>query len=596
VLAIQTEEKFVMRRSRMIAVTGAVALATTGLGGLAASAGATTESSGTSAEARTYYVLAESGVSAAELATTLSEAGATVTRQNSAIGLLTVTSTDAGFAAKARALDGVQGAALNRAVGQSPLAIKAKPDPVEKEHIFNKSRANGSTKVPTAPDGADPLDGLLWGHEMVEAFEARATETGDRVRVGILDTGVDGSHLDIAPNFDAELSRNFTEDIEAVDGACEETDCVDPADVDDNGHGTHVAGTIGAALNGVGISGIAPEASIVNIRGGQDSGYFFLGPVVDALTYAGDNGLDVVNMSFYVDPWLYNCAGGAPEDQQFPEAVAEQNMIIDSMTRALGYATENGVALVGALGNNHEDLSKPRHDFSSPDYDNPIYDWDTTPWERTIDNAKCLDLPTEGPNVIGVSALGPSERKSDFSNYTTDLMSGEIEVSAPGGWFRDGLGTASSRTNGNLILSAAPLHVLQASGEVDKNGNITKMGRDFGVLKSCVNGKHNENTSECSYYQWLQGTSMAAPHATGVAALAVGAHGAGTSADDFGLAPSMTRSILLGTARDHACPQGGIQSYEDVGRSAEFTATCVGTSAFNGFYGDGIVNAVGVVE
>ena len=585
-----------MRRSRMIAVTGAVALATTGLAGLAATAGAATASTGATAEARTYQVLAQSGVSAAELAQTLTSAGAKVTRQNAAIGLVTVTSTDAGFAAKARALDGVQGAALNRAVGQSPTAIKVKPDPVEKEHTFDKSRANGSTKLPAAPEGADPLDGLLWGHEMVDAFAARATATGDKVRVGILDTGVDGSHIDIAPNFDNALSRNFTTDITAIDGPCETADCVDPADVDDNGHGTHVAGTIAAALNGVGISGIAPDASIVNVRGGQDSGYFFLGPVVDALTYAGDNGLDVVNMSFYVDPWLYNCQGGAPEDRQFPEAVAEQNMIIEGMTRALGYATEHGVALVGALGNNHEDLSKPRPDDSSPDYDNPAYDWDTSPWLRTIDNATCLDLPTEGPGVIGVSALGPSERKADFSNYTTDLTSGEIEVSAPGGWYRDGLGTDSYRTNGNLILSAAPLHVLQAEGQVDKNGNITKLGRTYGTLKSCENGKHNENTSECGYYQWLQGTSMAAPHASGVAALVVAAHGSGTSEADFGLPAAMTRSILMDTARDHACPDGGVMSYENVGRSPEFTATCVGTADFNGFYGDGIVNAANAVE
>lgn len=587
-----------MRRSRMVAVTGAIALATAGLGGLAASAGATAASTQTQSAARTFYVLAKSGVSAAELASQLTRAGAKVINQNTAIGLVTVTSTDAGFAAKARNLAGVQGAALNRAVGEAPSAIKVKPDPVEKEHVFNKSRANGSTVVPTPPEGADPLDGFLWGHEMVQAFAARATETGDKVRVGILDTGVDGTHLDIAPNFDNALSRNFTTDIPAVDGACETGDCVDPANVDDNGHGTHVAGTIAAALNGVGISGIAPDASIVNIRGGQDSGYFFLGPVVNALTYAGDSGIDVVNMSFYVDPWLYNCRGGAPEDlaNGGQEAVAEQNMVIDAMTRALGYATEHGVALVGALGNNHEDLSKPRHDFSSPDYDNPIYNWDTKPWERTIDNSKCLDLPTEGPNVIGVSALGPSERKSDFSNYTTDLTSGEIEVSAPGGWFRDGLGTDSNLTNGNLILSAAPLNVLQAEGSVDKNGNITKPGRDAGVLKSCVNGKHNENTSECAYYQWLQGTSMAAPHASGVAALVVGAHGTGTTASKFGLAPAMTRSILMDTARDHACPAGGVMSYEDVGRSAEFTATCVGTADFNGFYGDGIVNAVGAVQ
>ena len=88
------------------------------------------------------------------------------------------------------------------------------------------------------------------------------------VRVGIIDTGIDGSHPDIAPNFNRALSRNFTFDIptapngEVVDGPCaEEADqsCADGRDVDDNGHGTHVAGTIGGALNGIGIVRRRPE-------------------------------------------------------------------------------------------------------------------------------------------------------------------------------------------------------------------------------------------------------------------------------------------------------------------------------------------------
>ena len=537
-----------MRRTRMLALTGALALAGSALGAAVGGSGAVAAPAQAQApaQARTYQVLADSGVSAAALSKTLTRAGARVVRSNAAIGLVTVTSTDARFASRARGLDGVAGAAADRSIATAPKGAQAKPDPVEQEHVLNTSRANGTGKgVPAPPEGHDPLDGLLWGMDMVNAFEAHDLERGDGVRVGILDTGVDGSHLDLAPNFDRALSRNFTTDIEAIDGPCEYAGCVDPADVDDDGHGTHVAGTIGAALNGVGVSGVAPEASLVNIRGGQDSGYFFLAPVVDALTYAGDSGLDVVNMSFYVDPWLYNCAGGAPEDRGFPEAVAEQNMIIEAMTRALGYATDHGVALVGALGNNHEDLSEPRTDLTSPDYDNPAYDWDSAPYARTIDNATCLDLPVEGPDVIGVSSLGPSGTKSDFSNYTTDLDSGELEVSAPGGWYRDGFGTASFRQTGNQILSAAPLSVLQATGEVDKNGNVTKLGRDLGVLKSCVNGKQNENTSSCAYYQWLQGTSMAAPHASGVAALAVGAHGTGTTDADTGLAPATTRALLM---------------------------------------------------
>ena len=64
----------------------------------------------------------------------------------------------------------------------------------------------------------------------------------------------------------------------------------------------------------------------MNIRGGQDSGSFFLQPVVDALTYAGDAGLDVVNMSFFVDPWLYNCQAN-PADT--PEQQAQQRTVGD---------------------------------------------------------------------------------------------------------------------------------------------------------------------------------------------------------------------------------------------------------------------------
>ena len=177
--------------------------------------------------------------------------------------------------------------------------------------------------------------------------------------VGIIDTGIDGSHPDIAPNFDSRLSRNFTTDIELIDGPCaDEPDasCDDPADVDEDGHGTHVAGTVASPINGIGIAGVAPNVTLVNLRAGQDSGYFFLGPTVDALTYAGDNGVDVVNMSFFTDPWLFNCRTN-PAD--CPEEQAEQATIIEATQRALRYAHRHGVTLVAALGNEHTDLGLP---------------------------------------------------------------------------------------------------------------------------------------------------------------------------------------------------------------------------------------------
>jgi subtilisin family serine protease len=178
--------------------------------------------------------------------------------------------------------------------------------------------------------------------------------------------------------------------------------------VDDNGHGTHVAGTIAAALNGLGIAGVAPGVTLVNIRAGQDSGYFFLQETVDALTYAGDIGVDVVNMSFYTDPWLYNCPNN-PADS--PEAQQEQRTIIVATQRAVIYARLHGVTLIAALGNEHTDLGNPTFDDTSPDYP------PGAAYPRTVDNT-CVDVPAETLGVTSVSAVGPSTRKAYYSPTT----------------------------------------------------------------------------------------------------------------------------------------------------------------------------------
>ena len=585
-----------MRRSRMVALTGAVALATTAFGASTATAelqspSTTTASAASTAGSGTYVVLADRGADARAVAAALRRAGATVTSVNTDIGLISVKSTSAGFLKTARGLAGVKGAASDGVVGRSPDAGRVQ-DRVLKEHQTSPNRSSGNGKATgakkpgTGSTDTDPLDTYLWGMDMINAPQAHAVTLGDkRVLVGVMDTGVDGTHPDLAANFDRALSRNFTTDMPDIDDACEHPSCVDPVDEDDNGHGTHTAGTMAAALNGMGLSGVAPNVSLVNVRAGQDSGYFFLSATANALTYSGDAGLDVVNMSFYVDPWLYNCKGGAPEDT--PEQAAEQDVIIEAMNRALGYAHDKGVTLVAALGNNHEDISDPRVDLTSPDYP------PGTEHARTIDNANCVDLPVEGPDVLGVSALGPSGNKADYSNYANDLTSGELEVSAPGGYFRDGFGTDTYRTNENLILSTAPRNVMVEEGQVDAAGNVTPLGESLGTMKDCgvVNG-----TEQCGYYQYLQGTSMASPHAAGVAALAVSAKGHKEGKGGFGLKPDKVRKLLLGSATNHACPTPPLQSYTDVGRPAEFDALCTGTAGFNSFYGDGIVNALGVVR
>lgn len=581
-----------MSRSRTIAALGAAALVAAAL---AAPAGASTSGTTTKKADRagSYLVLVEKGADANAVATRLRAEGAKVTSVNTAIGMVMVTSDDANFRADGDRAQGVQGVAAERSIGRAPVR---KLDVVEREHVV-AAKAHQAHKSPAHKGHgkkghgkkakADPLDDQLWGMDMIDAPEAHKLEMGSKhVKVGIMDTGVQADHPDIHPNFDYRASRNFTTDIPAVDGPCEVADCVDPVGEDDNGHGTHVSGTIAAAMNDFGVSGVAPKVDIVEVRAGQDSGYFFGGPTINALTYSGDAGIDVVNMSFYVDPWLYNCTGGAPEDT--PAQAADQDVIIAGVTRALEYAHSKDVTLVAALGNEHDDIASPRDDLSSPDYGED-------PHTRTIDNSKCLNLPLEGPDVLGVSALGPSGDKADFSNWTEDLTSDEIEVSAPGGYYRDGFGTDSFQTNENLILSSVSVVSLQDTGEVDADGNITALGEETGVRKECQ-ARPARGTTPCGYFAWYQGTSMATPHAVGVAALAVSAHGRRHGRDGFGMSPDAVRRLMMRSATDHACPPGGVMDYTNVGRSAEFTATCVGSKRFNGFYGDGIVNALGVVR
>jgi subtilisin family serine protease len=564
-----------MRRRSVAAAVGAVVVL--GLVGFLPTA--TAQPAG---KLREYVVLYEEGATFAEARAAVEAAGGEVVDEIASIGVARVRTRSAGFVSDATAEAAIAGASRNTVIGYSDPALREKVDEVE---AIGTTSAASQRSVVSRP-GAEPLADLQWGMRMIDATRrgSYAVQQGDpRVLVGIIDTGIDASHPDLDDNVNRSLSRNFTTDIPLVDGPCEEEpdrSCSDPATVDEGGHGTHVAGIVAAELNGLGVAGVAPDVTLVNLRAGQDSGFFFLFETLAAYTYAADHGIDVVNMSFFTDPWEFNCPNN-PLDS--PAAQREQRTVIRASNRALTYAWRHGVSLLSSSGNSHTDLDNPTYDAFSPDF---------PPGSEYIrDNItdECLDIPTEGAHVMTVNAVGPSGRKAYYSNYGFRAST----VSAPGGDRREFFGTPRYDAPRLRILSTYPADLAMQEGLIGPRfGSLSP----FAVV-DCLRRPRNERN--CGVYVYLQGTSMASPHAAGVAALIVSEYGSGSGAG-FGLSPTRVERILRATATDHPCPSvSSAELYPDlVGLDPNVPfedQVCVGTAEYNSWYGDGIVNALRAV-
>jgi subtilisin family serine protease len=571
-------------RTRAVALTVTVLAIAVGVPAVAADIG---DGDAPEAIPQRYVVLYGDGVGIDEARQAVADAGGTIDHEDPAIGVAAVTSTDPGFAAAASARPELAGAVLDQPIGHDEVGLQAFDagrDGAE-ELPGERAATRGQPPLFDGPtprnlDGSEPLSFLQWD---MTAIDATATAGNiedqgyEEVVVGVVDSGIDGSHPDIAPNLDLSLSASFTTDIPAIDGDCQlEADhsCDDPLDVDDNGHGTHVAGIIAGAYNGVGIAGVAPRVRLANLRAGQDSGFFFTSPVVAALVFAAEHGIDVVNLSFTLDPWLFVCSDN-PADS--PSEQQEQRTIAEAVARALAYARANDVTVVASLGNDHTDLAHATVDAGSPDY--PPGQAKT----RQLDGS-CLTLPAEGEGVIGVSSVGPSLRKADSSNYGL----GVADLTAPGGFFLDGVGTGRFRSPANMVLSAYPEALARARGDIDANGRPTTpfVVRDCGPT----------GAGPCAYYQYLQGTSMAAPHVAGVAALIV-SHWGDPDPVHGGLRLSAdeVERRLDDSARDLPCPDPTTVTYRAEGLGPEYDATCQGPPNHDGFFGEGLVNAARAV-
>ncbi len=398
------------------------------------------------------------------------------------------------------------------------------------------------------PPSGEPLAGCQWDMALIDAdASTRARATGAGVRVGILDSGVDLTHPDIAPNLDLADSCSFvrsddptitagiTDPVEAGNG-----DCSDKAAVQDlGGHGTHVASTVAAPLNGIGIAGVAPDATIVALKACTASTYCYGYAVADALRYAGDHDVDVVNMSLFADPYLFYCGNDAG-----------QRAMLREVQRAARYAQQHGVLLVAAAGNEAIDLQHPIEDSISPDGPEDV------PITRSVGN-NCRIVPAELPGVLSVMATGPV----GYPGYTTDIASYSSvggDIAAPGGDY-----FAASGTVQDAVIGAMP-----ASSGI------------FGDLDG-LNGRFPGITagSGAATYAFINGTSMAAPHVTGVAALVRQLHP--------GLAPSAVAAVVRATATPMSCPP----DWEPLGPGDERDTCRGGAAGHTSFFGAGLVDA-----
>jgi subtilisin family serine protease len=521
---------------------------------------ASSTTSGSTGAEQTYLVMYKQGASAANAAATISDAGGSLVVNHSSIGVAVAKSTNTAFAANLEKDSRVEGVA----VSNKPIA---QVEPFESEAVA--SHDEQPPELPNAPATNDSLDALQWHMRQIHAPEAHAITGGSpAVTVGDIDTGVDKDHPDLMQNID------LTKSVSCESGFPNAS----PASWDDhNGHGTHTSGTMAAADNGFGITGVAPHVKIAAIKSSLDSGYFFVEMVVCSFLWAGGaefdnpttpgvdfpatNGprVDVTNNSYYMDPFLYNCRNDA-----------EQRLLWKAAQRAVNFATKQGVTNIASQGNDSDDRAHPTFDASSPDYPpgNEV--------ERDITNA-CVVVPLELPGVVGVTAVG-NVRQTDGNDDPNDFLKsyysaygvGVAEVTAPGG---DSTQITAEAPNGR-ILSTWPAEVPCARSVKEDPG---------------------QPPGGATTYCYIQGTSMAGPHAAGVAALIVSRFGDLDNPQNGKMRPGSVAAYLQQTADAQPCPTALPFPYNIITRPDGSPQECQGGENYNSWYGSGQINALKAV-
>lgn len=186
--------------------------------------------------------------------------------------------------------------------------------------LSGNGKGGGGGKKPPKddpPDDPQPPEELPWGVDRIDADRAWVASTGEAVKVGVIDTGIDPDHPDltVAGGVNTVNTRKSYKD--------------------DNGHGTHVAGTIAAVDNEIGVVGVAPTVELYAIKAFNKRGMAFTSDIIEGIQWCIDNGIRVINMSF---------GSSSPSSSE---------------TLAIQAAYDEGIVMVAAAGNSGGSVGYP---------------------------------------------------------------------------------------------------------------------------------------------------------------------------------------------------------------------------------------------